>query len=80
MAQIKQAIQKQGGNVYTIQYGDTLSAIAQAMNINMTILQQINHIANANVIIAGNKIGFSADNGKENEDNVIRNWGKWHFK
>lgn len=61
VAQIKQAIQKQGGNVYTIQYGDTLGAIAQAMNINMTTLQQINHIANANVIIAGNKIGFSAD-------------------
>lgn len=73
VAQIKQAIQKQGGNVYTIQYGDTLSAIAQAMNINMTTLQQINHIANANVIIAGNKIGFSADH---QNVQVMNNQGK----
>lgn len=73
VAQIKQAIQKQGGNVYTIQYGDTLSAIAQAMNINMATLQQINHIANANVIIAGNKIGFSADH---QNVQVMNNQGK----
>lgn len=73
VAQIKQAIQKQGGNVYTIQYGDTLSAIAQAMNINMTTLQQINHIANANVIIAGNKIGFSANH---QNVQVMNNQGK----
>ncbi|MTB64866.1 LysM peptidoglycan-binding domain-containing protein [Streptococcus sp. zg-86] len=35
---------------YTIQYGDTLSAIAEALNIDMTVLANINKIANINLI------------------------------
>lgn len=35
---------------YTIRYGDTLSTIAEAMGIDMTILVKVNQIANADLI------------------------------
>lgn len=38
------------GKTYTIQYGDTLSTIATAMDIDMTLLAQINQISNLDLI------------------------------
>lgn len=35
---------------YVIKYGDTLSAIAQALNVDMSVLAQVNQIVNINLI------------------------------
>jgi LysM repeat protein len=42
--------------VYTIVYGDTLSAIALRFHTTVAVLVQLNHIANPNLIYAGNKL------------------------
>lgn len=46
---------------YTIQYGDTLGAIAKASNLDVNTLTQINDIKNANVIFPGTKLSFTTD-------------------
>ena len=38
------------GKTYTIQYGDTLSTIATAMDIDLTLLAQVNQISNLDLI------------------------------
>ncbi|HEL1702885.1 TPA: LysM peptidoglycan-binding domain-containing protein [Streptococcus suis] len=43
-------VQEEGKMTYTVQYGDTLSAIASAMNIDMDLLAKINQIADVNLI------------------------------
>ncbi|HEL1566988.1 TPA: LysM peptidoglycan-binding domain-containing protein [Streptococcus suis] len=43
-------VQEEGKMTYTVQYGDTLSAIALAMNIDMDLLAKINQIADVNLI------------------------------
>ncbi len=39
--------------VYTIQYGDTLTSIAQKYDVTVANLVQLNHIQNPNLIYAG---------------------------
>ncbi|KXT72375.1 hypothetical protein STRDD10_01969 [Streptococcus sp. DD10] len=46
---------------YLIKWGDTLSVIAKAVDIDMNILAQINKIANVDLIYAGNKLSISKD-------------------
>ncbi|NQM30178.1 LysM peptidoglycan-binding domain-containing protein [Streptococcus suis] len=51
VSEISQEIEDKGGKLtYTVKYGDTLSAIAEAMNIDLDILAQINQIADVNLI------------------------------
>lgn len=46
----------QGGNVYVVQPGDTLSAIAQRNGTNWQTLAALNQLANPNLIRVGDKI------------------------
>ena len=46
---------------YTVKYGDTLSVIAEAMDVSLDALIRLNDIQNANLIYAGTMIKFSAD-------------------
>ncbi|MGY0836039.1 LysM peptidoglycan-binding domain-containing protein [Aerococcus urinaeequi] len=57
---------------YTIQYGDTLAAIAKASNVSVDALVAINDIQNANVIFPGTKLSFTKDEttGEVNEVTV----------
>ncbi len=43
-------IEENNSVTYTIQYGDTLSSIAEAMEIDLAVLTQINQIANVDLI------------------------------
>ena len=38
---------------YTIKYGDTLSTIAQALNVDVTVLANLNQISNIDLIFPG---------------------------
>ncbi len=42
--------------VYTIQYGDTLSSIAQKYGVPIRSIIQLNHISNPNLIYAGERL------------------------
>ncbi|MFW3331651.1 LysM peptidoglycan-binding domain-containing protein [Aerococcus viridans] len=57
---------------YTIQYGDTLAAIAKASDVDVDALVAINDIKNANVIFPGTKLSFTKDEttGEVNEVTV----------
>ncbi|MGH2076253.1 LysM peptidoglycan-binding domain-containing protein [Aerococcus urinaeequi] len=57
---------------YTIQYGDTLAAIAKASDVGVDALVAINDIQNANVIFPGTKLSFTKDEttGEVNEVTV----------
>ena len=55
------------GKTYTIQYGDTLSTIATAMDIDMTLLAQINQISNLDLIFPDTTLKTKYD---ENHDLV----------
>lgn len=57
---------------YTIQYGDTLAAIAKASDVSVNALVAINDIQNANVIFPGTKLSFTKDatTGEVNEVTV----------
>ncbi|HCT97575.1 MAG TPA: surface immunogenic protein [Aerococcus urinaeequi] len=57
---------------YTIQYGDTLAAIAKASDLSVDALVAINDIQNANVIFPGTKLSFTKDEttGEVNEVTV----------
>lgn len=46
---------------YTIQWGDTLAVIANAADVKLNTLVEINNIKNADVIFPGNKISFKSD-------------------
>ncbi|MCT9153768.1 LysM domain-containing protein, partial [Mycobacterium tuberculosis] len=46
---------------YTVQYGDTLSAIASAMNIDMDLLAKINQIADINLIFPDTVLTTTVD-------------------
>ena len=49
------------GSKYVFAWGDTLSAIAAATEISLNTLLDVNNIANADMIIAGNAIYLSSD-------------------
>lgn len=61
VSQIEAQIKASNKNVYNIQWGDTLSTIAEALNhtgftTSVNRLAEINHIANVNLIYAGAKL------------------------
>ena len=55
------------GKTYTIQYGDTLSTIATAMDIDLTLLAQVNQISNLDLIFPDTTLKTKYD---ENHDLV----------
>ncbi|HEL1981691.1 TPA: LysM peptidoglycan-binding domain-containing protein [Streptococcus suis] len=54
-------VQEEGRMAYTVQYGDTLSAIASAMNIDMDLLAKINQIADVNLIFPDTVLTTTVD-------------------
>ncbi|MGU7998575.1 LysM peptidoglycan-binding domain-containing protein [Streptococcus suis] len=54
-------VQEEGNMTYTVQYGDTLSAIALAMNIDMDLLAKINQIADVNLIFPDTVLTTTVD-------------------
>ena len=60
--EVKEDIQEnENGSKYTFVWGDTLSVIAQATEISLDKLVEVNNISNADMIIVGNAIRLSAD-------------------
>lgn len=53
------------GKTYTIQYGDTLSTIATAMDIDMALLAQINQISNLDLIFPDTTLKTKYDENHE---------------
>ena len=53
------------GKTYTIQYGDTLSTIATAMDIDMTLLAQVNQINNLDLIFPDTTLKTKYDENHE---------------
>ncbi|MGQ7321145.1 LysM peptidoglycan-binding domain-containing protein [Streptococcus suis] len=54
-------VQEEGKMTYTVRYGDTLSAIALAMNIDMDLLAKINQIADVNLIFPDTVLTTTVD-------------------
>ncbi|HEM6045482.1 LysM peptidoglycan-binding domain-containing protein [Streptococcus suis] len=54
-------VQEEGRMTYTVQYGDTLSAIASAMNIDMDLLAKMNQIADVNLIFPDTVLTTTVD-------------------
>ncbi|HEM5315992.1 TPA: LysM peptidoglycan-binding domain-containing protein [Streptococcus suis] len=54
-------VQEEGKMTYIVQYGDTLSAIASAMNIDMDLLAKINQIADVNLIFPDTVLTTTVD-------------------
>lgn len=54
-------VQEEGKMTHTVQYGDTLSAIALAMNIDMDLLAKINQIADVNLIFPDTVLTTTVD-------------------
>ncbi|RRN48454.1 LysM peptidoglycan-binding domain-containing protein [Streptococcus suis] len=54
-------VQEEGRMTYTVRYGDTLSAIALAMNIDMDLLAKINQIADVNLIFPDTVLTTTVD-------------------
>ncbi|WP_435876646.1 LysM peptidoglycan-binding domain-containing protein [Streptococcus suis] len=54
-------VQEEGKMTYTVQYGDTLSAIASAMNIDMDLLAKMNQIADVNLIFPDTVLTMTVD-------------------
>ncbi|MGT2949871.1 peptidoglycan-binding protein LysM [Streptococcus cuniculi] len=50
---------------YVIKYGDTLSVIAQALNVDMTVLAQVNQIANINLIFPDTTLTVTTNSQEE---------------
>ncbi|HEM3681971.1 TPA: LysM peptidoglycan-binding domain-containing protein [Streptococcus suis] len=62
VSEISQEIEDKGGKLtYTVKYGDTLSAIAEAMNIDLDIIAQINQIADVNLIFPDTVLTTTVD-------------------
>lgn len=62
VSQIKEDISKQADKLsYTVQYGDTLSAIAEALEVDLQVLVSINEIANADLIFPGTVLTATLD-------------------
>lgn len=58
-------VAKQSTQTYTIQYGDTLSTIALALGVDMTVLANINQIANSNLIFPETILKVETDSQQE---------------
>ncbi|HEM4334916.1 TPA: LysM peptidoglycan-binding domain-containing protein [Streptococcus suis] len=54
-------VQEEGRMTYTVRYGDTLSAIASAMNVDMDLLAKINQIADVNLIFPDTVLTTTVD-------------------
>ncbi|WP_079398312.1 LysM peptidoglycan-binding domain-containing protein [Streptococcus suis] len=54
-------VQEEGKMTYAVQYGDTLSAIASAMNIDMDLLAKMNQIADVNLIFPDTVLTTTVD-------------------
>ena len=62
VSQIKEDISKQADKLsYTVQYGDTLSAIAEALEVDLQVLVSINEIADADLIFPGTVLTATLD-------------------
>lgn len=62
VSQIKEDIAKQADKLsYTVQYGDTLSAIAEALEVDLQVLVSINEIADADLIFPGTVLTATLD-------------------
>ena len=62
VSQIKEDISKQADKLsYTVQYGDTLSAIAEALEVDLQVLVSINEIADADLIFPGTVLTANLD-------------------
>ena len=62
VSEISQEIEDKGGKLtYTVKYGDTLSAIAEAMNIDLDIIAQVNQIADVNLIFPDTVLTTTVD-------------------
>ncbi|HFI0668414.1 TPA: LysM peptidoglycan-binding domain-containing protein [Streptococcus suis] len=62
VSEISQEIEDKGGKLtYTVKYGDTLSAIAEAMNIDLDILAQVNQITDVNLIFPDTVLTTTVD-------------------
>lgn len=62
VSQIKEDIAKQADKLsYTVQYGDTLSAIAEALEVDLQVLVSINEIADADLIFQGTVLTATLD-------------------
>ncbi|HEL1968348.1 TPA: LysM peptidoglycan-binding domain-containing protein [Streptococcus suis] len=58
---ITELTNNEGQLTYTVKYGDTLSAIAVAMNIDMDLLAKINQIADVNLIFPDTVLTTTVD-------------------
>ena len=56
------------GDSYVVQPGDTLFRIASSNNTTMAILQNLNNIANVNLIFAGQRLILPADSSDSGDD------------
>lgn len=62
VSQIKEDISKQADKLsYRVQYGDTLSAIAEALEVDLQVLVSINEIADADLIFPGTVLTATLD-------------------
>ena len=62
VAEIEADIEKNDTETqYTIRWGDTLGAIAEAFGVSLNEIVQINEIANKDFIMTGNILSFSSD-------------------
>ncbi|MGQ7408890.1 LysM peptidoglycan-binding domain-containing protein [Streptococcus suis] len=62
VSEISAELVNQGGQLtYTIKYGDTLSAIADAMNLDMEILAKVNQITDVNLIFPDTVLTTTVD-------------------
>ncbi|WP_162495601.1 LysM peptidoglycan-binding domain-containing protein [Streptococcus suis] len=58
---ITELTNNEGQLTYTVKYGDTLSAIASAMNVDMHLLAKINQIADVNLIFPDTVLTTTVD-------------------
>ena len=66
VSQIKEDISKQADKLsYTVQYGDTLSAIAEALEVDLQVLVSINEIADADLIFPGTVLTATLDGNRK---------------
>ena len=73
VAEVKADIQNMNGlSYYTIQWGDTLSAISGATGLSVDSLVEINRIANRDLIFANNKLYFSEEAFRQEGNTKVR--------